>query len=496
MRSSLVLSIDQGTSATKCVLVDTVGAFVSRAASPVPIAHPRPGWVEQDADGIWTSVRDAVAACVEGHDSAAIAAIGLSTQRESLVAWDRRTGRPASPVISWQDGRGASVCDRVRSNDTARLVRLRSGLPLDPMFSAAKASWLLDALDPDRVRARNGDLRLGTVDSWLLSRLGDGDDHVTEAGNASRTQLLNVHSADWDEDLLALFGIPRVCLPRVLPSTGPFPAAHSLPGIRRGTPVAAVLGDSHAALFGHGAVEAGTVKATYGTGSSVMGVVRSPDEVGDGLCLTIGWMTDRIVHAAEGNIRSSGATLGWLASVLSLELPELIRLGLEASSDGVMLVPAFGGLGAPWWDRDAVGLLANLTLGTRRDAIARAGLESIVQQVADVVDAIAPAVGGVDVLFVDGGATRIDGLMQMQSDRLGCEIARAREPELSALGVAHLAGRAIGIWSEDALRALPRPRDSFVPSAGRLDEAIQDDRSRWRLALSRAAGRAAGSEGP
>ena len=485
MAGAAVLAIDQGSSGTKCALIGEDGRFVSRGAAALAASHPRPGWVEYDAHAIWTSVRDAVAGCLDGQDADRVVAVGLSTQRESLVAWDAASGEPLSPVVSWQDRRGAGVCDRLRSPANEELVRQRSGLPLDPMFSASKAAALLDAIDPDRHRARSGALRLGTIDSWLLSRFSGG--HLTEAGNASRTQLLNVHAVDWDDDLLALFDVPRAALGRVVASVGSFPALRGLAPLRDGTPVTAVLGDSHAALFGHGAVKPGAMKATYGTGSSVMGVVEHPERVTGGTCLTIGWMTDRAVYAAEGNILATGAALRWLAGILGVDVDELAALGLAApSSDGVAFVPAFGGLGAPWWDRDAVALFTNLTLGTTREAMARAALESVVQQVADVVEAMVPATGPVDTLFVDGGPTRVDGLVQLQADRLGCRIARAREPELSALGAAHLAGLSAGLWTEAQLAELPRPRDMFAPHT---DLSQMTNNEAWRGALARSTGR-------
>lgn len=483
MTSALVLAIDQGTSATKCALIDDAGGCFARASVPIGESHPQPGWVEQDGHEIWRSVQRAVATCLEGIDPARVIAIGLSTQRESLLMWDASTGDALSPVISWQDQRGAALCDALRSPDTERLVQLRSGLPLDPMFSAVKAQWLLDRYDPDRRRASRGGLCLGTIDAWLLSRFSG--DTVTEAGNASRTQLLDLRTLDWSDALLDLFRVPRACLPRVVASTGPFPAARDLAPLRDGTPVHAVMGDSHAALFGHGALSPGQVKATYGTGSSVMGLVARPDGLQAGLCLTIGWMTDEgPAYAAEGNIRSAGSALRWMAGILGLDVPALVELGLHADSDGVVLVPGFGGLGAPWWDRDAVGLLSNLTLGSTRAALARAALESVVFQVGDVVEAIARSVGAVDEIFVDGGPTRTDGLMQMQADQLGRVVLRAAEPELSALGVAHLAGLSAGLWSHAQLASLPRPRDRFV--GHRPDAECRQRRRHWHEAVARA----------
>ncbi len=489
MAVPLILAVDQGTSATKCALVDRTGAIVARGRAKLGEQHPRPGWVEQDASEIWDSVRRAVADSLDGQDPRRVAAVGLSTQRELLVLWDRRTGEPLSPVISWQDQRTAAVCDALRSDATERLARERSGLPLDPMFSAAKAAWLLDTYDADRQRARAGEICLGTVDSWLLGRLSG--EHLIEAGNASRTQLLGVRRAAWDEELLDLFGVPVAALPRVLPSNGPFPATRGLAPLADGTPVLAVMGDSHAALFAHGAFEPGLVKATYGTGSSVMGLAADPDQLAPGLCLTIAWQLDQIAFAAEGNIRSAGSALVWMAALLDMEVGTLVDLGVRSESCGVVLVPGFGGLGAPWWDRGAVGLLSHLTLGTGRAELARAGLEAIVQQVADVVEAI-KASTGVQELRADGGPSGNDALMRMQADLLGFPVARARDAELSALGAAHMAGLGAGIWSWNELRGLPRPCDRFEPAAD--PEPRREARRHWRNAVARAMGRATKEE--
>ena len=487
MAGPFVLAIDQGTSSTKCLLVDATGAVVARGAAPLGERHPRPGWVEQDALEIWASVQAAVAACLVGQEPRAVAGIGFSTQRESLVMWDRRSGAPLSPVISWQDQRTGPVCDALRSAAAERLVRARSGLPLDPMFSASKARWLLDELDPDRVRARSGELCLGTVDAWLLSRLGG--EPVIEAGNASRTQLLDVRACAWDEDLLRLFSVPAAALPRVVRSTGPFPAARGLAPLPDGVPVCAVMGDSHAALFAHGAFAPGPVKVTYGTGSSVMGLVAGADDLDPGVCLTVAWWIDeRPALAAEGNIRSAGSTLRWVADLLAISTDELAELAAGAESEGVALVPGFNGLGAPWWDRDAVGLLAGFTLGTPRAAVARAALESIPHQVADVLEAVDRSRGGVRELFIDGGPTRNPVLMQLQADLAGRPVWRARTAELSALGCAHLAGLQAGLWDRERLAGLDRARDLFTPAlpAGGRDAR----RAAWHRAVARARGQA------
>jgi glycerol kinase len=486
MGQPLILAIDQGTSSTKCLLVAADGAIVARSSAPVGERHPRSGWVEQDANEIWTSVRQAVAACLAGQPAKEVVAVGFSTQRESAIAWERRSGEPLSPVLSWQDQRTAPICDAFRAAGAGRLVRERSGLPIDPMFSAAKAKWLLDALDTDRRKARDGAIVVGTVDAFLMSRFGG--EPVIEGGNASRTQLLNTRRSAWDMDLLELFGVPLQALPRVVASTGPFPRVRGLAPVPDGVPVLAVLGDSHAALFAHGAFSPGLVKATFGTGSSVMGLVEHPEALDPGLCLTIAWSLDRPAFAAEGNIRASGSTLRWAAEIFGISVDELAALAERAESDGVTLVPGFNGLGAPWWDDGAVGLLAGLTLSSGRAAIARAALESIPHQVADVVEAFDRSGARVRELRADGGATRNETLMQLQADFIGRPVLRSRAAELSALGAAHLAGHAAGLWRLPDLVALPREHDRFEPAAPPAQRAAARDL--WSRAVARSRDRA------
>jgi glycerol kinase len=458
-----ILAIDQGTSATKAVLVDATGTIVARGSAPVPLSTPRAGWVEQDANAIWASVQAAVAQCVGDRR---VAAVGLSTQRESLLLWDRASGEPLGPLLSWQDQR----TDCARWRDHADDVRALSGLPLDPMFSAAKARWLLDAYGSE------GHC-LGTVDSFLLHKLGGG--HVIEAGNAARTQLLDVRARDWSPELLELFGVPREVLPDVIPSTGPFPTTKGLAPVPDGTPVHAVMGDSHAALFAHAGWRPGQVKATYGTGSSIMSL--GDPSTATNLCLTIAWDDDgRVAHAFEGNIRSTGGTLTWLAELFGTTPTALAELAGD-SADGVHLVPAFGGLAAPWWDDEAVGVVSGLTFATRLPQLARAALESIAFQVEDTVAALdAP----VETLLVDGGPTANRTLMQLQADTSGRAVARSLTPELSALGVAHLAGRGAGVWTQAQLEALDRPRELYEP---REAPASREARvTAWHAAVARA----------
>jgi glycerol kinase len=352
------------------------------------------------------------------------------------------------------------------------------------MFSALKARWLLDRYDRERRRSRRGELCLGTVDSWLLSRICG--EHLIEVGNASRTQLLGVRSRQWDERLLELFDVPPQVLPRVVASVGPLPAARELAPLPTGVPVAAVLGDSHAALFAHAGWAPGRVKATYGTGSSVMGVGEPAAEPPDGLCLTVAWETGEPRYAFEGNIRASGATLVWLAELLGAT-PDELSAEAAPTSDGIHLVPAFGGLGAPWWDEGAVATISGLTLASRRAHLARAALESIAFQVEDVVAALEAQGVPVTALLVDGGPTANAKLMQLQADTSGRRIERALARDLSALGAAHLAGLAAGVWGWDELEQLSRERQAFEPH----EEAASRRRrlEAWHEAVARARGR-------
>lgn len=478
MTEPLILAVDQGTSSTKCLLVSPAGEIVARGSAPLGEQHPAPGWVDQDPEELWQSVLAAVRACLTGQDIGSVVAVGLSTQRESYLLWERASGQAVAPLVSWQDRRTAEVCQALRTPETEALAWQKSGLPLDPMFSASKAKWLLDRCDPARERASRGELCLGTVDAWLLYKLTG--EHLTEVGNASRTQLLNVHTGDWDQALLELFKVPRAALPKVVSSNGPFPPIKNLPDFPKGLPLHAVMGDSHAALFAHGAFRPGAVKATYGTGSSVMGLIAEATSVNQGLCLTVAWGLDgQIQHAAEGNIRSSGATLRWVSDVLGTTPEELAKLAMAHRDSPVTIVPAFGGLGAPWWDETAVGLISNLTLASNKGDLAYAALDSVAQQVTDVLE----AVGNLTELYADGGATANTQLMQLQADLSGLKVWRSKNAELSALGVAHMAGLDAGVWNWEQLSALPRVREASMPQKP-LEWRTQA-RHRWQEAVAR-----------
>ncbi len=480
-QDTLLLAIDQGTSATKAVVVDLAGRVQAQASVAVGQQFPRPGWAEQDALEIWRSVQQAVQLALTDVDATRVAAVGLSTQRESMLLWDRATGEPLGPMLGWQDTRGAALCTRLRADGRADEVRRLTGLPLDAMFSASKASSLLDTFDPDRDRSRRGELCLGTIDSWLLWRLGG--EHLVEAGNAARTQLLDITTRTWDPWLLELFGVPVEALPRVVASTGPFVRCRDLAPLRPDVPVTGVLGDSHAALFAHAGWRPGQVKVTYGTGSSVMALTRRPAGPGTGVARTIAWELDEPAYALEGNIRSSGATLTWLAALVA-KTPAEVAQAAGPSSEGVVLVPAFTGLGAPWWDDSVRATITGVSAGTRLEHLARAGLEAIASQIDDVVAAAEEAGDPIGTILADGGPTTNATLMQLQADTSGRQVAASRVAELSALGAAHVAGLGAGLWSLDDLERLPRPRTAYEPrsTAAERDARRQD----WHAAVSSA----------
>jgi glycerol kinase len=477
----VVLAIDQGTGSTKGIALDAAGAQRARADKPIGLGSPSPGWVEQDPEEILASVRE-VAGRLRAEAGQPVAAIGLSVQRESAVAWDTATGTPLSPVIGWQDRRTSDAAARFSVTDADRVRRI-SGLPLDPMFSALKFGWILDRIDPDRRAARAGALTLGTVDAWLTARLA-GVRRI-ERGNASRTQLLDIETGQWSAELLERFGIPAAALPDVVPSDAP--GATAVADGRGLAPIAAVLGDSHAALFGHGCRAPGMVKATYGTGSSVMGLSARPHAAA-GIADTIAWdVGGEVSRAFEGNILSTGGTLAWLAGLLDTSPGELAVLAENAPDGGLDIVPAFAGLGAPWWDTSAVGLISGLTLGTSRASLARAALESIPLQIEDVIRSVeggAEDGAGVRIaeVHVDGGPSGNDWLMQAQADLSARTVIRPRHGNLSALGVAWLAGAAVGAW--DALTA---PWDGektvFLPALGEADRRAR--LRRWHDAVAR-----------
>jgi len=494
MSDEWILAIDQGTTNTKALLVDRTGHTLFRTFAPLEILQPQPGFVEQDPLALWQSVLQVATLCANHAKTAdaKIAGIAISNQRETAVAWRRApagaeaAGEPAGNAITWQCRRSSSVCDRLRAH--AATIQSISGLPLDPLLSATKWAWLLDCRPELRIEAEAGTLHLGTVDAWLLYNLTAGTALATDHTNASRTALLNLASLDWDQSLLDLFEIPRAALPALRSSSGVFGTCAAISELA-GVPIVSMIGDSHAALVGHGRHVPGAVKATYGTGSSLM-LLAPPLDDAHNLARTVAWTTPGEAHyALEGNIAMSGAAVQWVGEFLGLPRPIEDAAALAATvSDaaGLVLVPAMVGLGAPYWDSAARGLATYIERSHTAAHLARAAMDAIAFQVADVLEAMeAAAQIKLPLLLADGGATRNDALMQMQADILGKPVRRATEEDLSARGAAMLGGVALGWWK--GLGDLAGQNGCAQVFAPRMDRAERDSlRSAWRIAVARA----------
>ncbi len=461
-----VLAIDQGTTSTKAMLVDPSGAAVGFASVPVRRYYPRPGWVEQDPAELWSSVIRAA----EQLPKTQISCVGVSSQRESVVIWDRRSGRPLTPCVSWQCNRGAQLCSHLNATGAGPIVRELTGLPLDPMFSASKLRHLLDADPALRRSADAGEVCAGTIDSWLAWNLSGRALHITDAGNASRTLLFDIHSMSWSHQLLEIFDLPEACLPEVVASAGILGETVSqgpLPSVA----LASLVADSHAALYGLGCLRPGTAKATYGTGTSVASPLGTrPGRSANGLATSVAWVRASPTFALEGNVFSSGATVEWVAKLLGLEDAAAVeQLALKvASTGGVQIVPAFAGLGAPHWHSEARGQISGLTFASGASEVARAAIESIAFQVSDLVTALESDTGReLEELHADGGATHNTFLMQLQADLLGCPVVRSSTPDASALGAAFLAGLATGLFDgEQQVESIGRRGQTVEPRMG------------------------------
>lgn len=499
MSSDLILAIDQGTTNTKALLFDPrAAAVVAEASVSVPVTFPQPGWVETDAVALWHTVEAAIEGCLVDVEPARLSAVAVANQRESVLLWERRSGLPLGPCVSWQCRRSSALCEELAGRGAGDLVQARTGLALDPMFSAGKARWLLDHIEDGASRARRGEVCVGTVDAWLAWNLSDGSVFATDLTNASRTQLLDLDRLRWDEELLELFGIPAAALPELRASNAVVGATQGGGALPPGVPIAALVGDSHAALFGHGAPPPGSAKATYGTGTSVMAPVAGPVR-SDRLSTTVAWSLEdaerpggvAVTYALEGNITATGAALGWLADLFALEgrEPELEALALSVEdAQGVVLVPAFTGLGAPHWDAAARGLISGLSRGSTRAHLARAAFDAIAYQVRDVLDLLRASLPSpLATLYVDGGAVQSDLLAQTQADVLDLPVMRSPSGSLAAFGAACLAGLSTGAFdSLEQVRQLPRDLEPFKP--GPRVPAAQDGYRNWQVALRRAAG--------
>jgi glycerol kinase len=488
MKRPCILALDQGTTNSKALLVDREGHVVATASRALGVDYPQPGWVEQDAHALWSTLVEAVDECLARAEDVDVIAVGVTNQRETVLLWDRATGQPLGPCVIWQCRRSAPFCHELAEQGLEPWLRRRTGLTVDPLFSASKMRWLLDNVAGARTRAEAGELCIGTVDSWVLWNLTGGAVHACDYSNASRTQLFNLQDLRWDEELLALFGVPAAALPTPCPSSQVYGQTVASGWLPAGIPIGALIGDSHAALFGHAGFEAGTVKATYGTGTSLMTPIPAPVFSERGLSTTIAWAREEVTYALEGNISVTGAAVQWAEQLLGLESAEAVAaLARQAeSTGGVYLVPAFVGLGAPHWNEAARGTITGLTRGSGPAQLARATVESIAYQVRDVFD-VMDAEAGVPLqrLLADGGASRNDMLMQFQADIIGRPVVRRISHDVAALGAAYLAGLAAGFWASEAeIAALPRPSSRFDPQMGEADR--HDLYTGWQRAVARA----------
>jgi glycerol kinase len=482
MARQAVLAIDEGTTNSKAVLVDHSGAIIASASAAVPIEHPRPGWVQQDAKAIWKATQTAIADCLKLAPDVTIIALGISNQRESILIWDRVSGEPLGPVITWQCRRTAAACEALKQAGHEPDVIARTGLPLDPMFPPTKARWLLD-----HHAGSAADICIGTVDSWLIWQLTGGSVHATDRSNAARTQLFDLAQSCWDDTLCRRFGVSVAMLPQVHDSAHVFGTTRNTGALPDGIPVASAIGDSHAALFAHGAFGIGDGKVTFGTGSSIMTTLAEFVAPPQGITTTIAWSIEgRSTFAFEGNILVSASILPWTADILGLDsVDALLDLATTVEDSlGVSLVPAHVGLGSPHWKSDVRGLISGLSFLSGRPHLARAAAESMAFQVDDVHRIMAKAGKGIGRLFVDGGPSRNAFLMQLVADCIGHPVIPCTNPEASAVGAAFLAGLSTGFWpDQQAISHLARHEAALSPAIS--DAARQAAHRQWRQAIAR-----------
>lgn len=484
-----VVAIDQGTTSSRALVFDREGRLVGSSQREFTQHFPRPGWVEHDADEIWTSqagvLGDVLARC--GLAARDVSAVGIANQRETTVVWDRATGTPIAPAIVWQDRRTADACEALARDGHADLFRRRTGLVLDAYFSGTKVAWLLDHVPGARERAEAGELAFGTVDAWLAWKLTGGARHVTDLSNASRTLMADIHAGAWDDELLDVLRVPRAVLPEIVANDEIVGEVTSVDALR-GVPIAAPVGDQQAALMGQLCVEPGLAKNTYGTGCFLlMNTGTDARASTSGLLTTVAWKREaRVDHALEGSVFVGGAIVQWLRDGLGvIERSEDVEALARTVDDngGVVLVPALTGLGAPHWDAAARGTLLGMTRGTTRGHVARAALEGIAHEVADLVGAMQRDAGvPLTELRVDGGASRNDLLMQFQADLLGVPVVRPQLVETTAAGAAFLAGLAAGLWeSLDELVSTRTVERRFEPAMS--DDEVARRRERWSAAV-------------
>lgn len=485
-----IIAIDQGTTSSRAVIYDHDTNVVASSQKEFTQYFPKPGWVEHDANEIWLTVMFVVMDAIQKAqiDPKEVAGIGITNQRETTVVWDKKTGVPVYHAIVWQSRQTVEICDDLRNQGKEELIREKTGLLIDPYFSGTKIKWILDHVEGAREKAERGELLFGTIDSWLIYKMSKGNVHVTDYSNASRTLLYNIYALCWDQELLSLLGIPEKMLPKVLPSSGIFGVTSPYHFYGLEVPIAGVAGDQQAALFGQGCFQAGMGKNTYGTGCfMLMNTGENPIRSQHGMLTTIAWGIDgKVTYALEGSIFVAGSAIQWLRDGL-----EMIRTAAEseeiaenvADSNGMYIVPAFVGLGAPYWDDKARGAIFGLTRGVSKAHFVRATLESLAYQTRDIIEAMSQDAGiAVKVLRVDGGAVKNNLLMQFQSDILNVKVERPFINETTAQGAAFLAGLAVGFWkNKEEVIAHNHTEKTFVP--GMAKETREKKYDGWKQAV-------------
>ena len=487
-----ILSFDQGTTSSRAIVFDQKGTIVSVAQKEFTQIFPQPGWVEHDANEIWSTQLGVAAEAITkaGLTAKHIAAIGITNQRETTVVWERSTGRPIYNAIVWQDRRTAAFCDALKADGSDKIIQQKTGLVVDAYFSATKVKWILDEVAGAREKADKGELCFGTIDSWLLWKLTNGKTHATDVSNASRTMLFNIHSLQWDDALLKIFKVPASMLPEVRSSSEVYGTTQNILTAHN-IPIAGIAGDQQAALFGQMCTQPGMVKNTYGTGCfMLMNTGEKAVPSTNNLLTTVAWKVKGVTHyALEGSVFIAGAVVQWLRDGLKIirTSAEVETLAAQVeTSDGVYVVPAFAGLGAPYWNQHARGTIVGITRGTSGAHFARAALDSIAYQTMDVLKAMEADAGiAIKELRVDGGATANNLLMQFQSDLLNTKVVRPTVIETTALGAAYLAGLAVGYWesTEDIQQQWQMER-TFTPS---MTDANRNELSQgWKRAINTA----------
>ncbi len=467
-----VMAIDQGTTSSRAIIFDRNGKKIGSSQKEFPQYFPKSGWVEHNANEIWNSVQSVIAgAFIEsGIRQEAIAGIGITNQRETTVVWDKTTGQPIANAIVWQSRQSSPIADQLKADGHTEMIHEKTGLVIDAYFSATKVRWLLDNIEGAQEKADNGELLFGTIDSWLVWKLTDGQVHVTDYSNASRTMLYNIHKLEWDQEILDLLNIPSSMLPEVKSNSEVYGHTRSYHFYGSEVPIAGMAGDQQAALFGQMAFEKGMIKNTYGTGAFiVMNTGEEPQLSDNDLLTTIGYgINGKVYYALEGSIFVAGSAIQWLRDGLRMieTSPQSEELAAKAKGDNeVYVVPAFTGLGAPYWDSDARGAVFGLTRGTTKEDFVRATLQAVAYQSKDVIDTMKKD-SGIDIplLKVDGGAAKNDLLMQFQADILDIDVQRAANLETTALGAAYLAGLAVGFWKDlDELKSMAEEGQMFTP---------------------------------